>query len=186
MPSEIVSAAGGEQSQVGEEAHPPGAAEVDEDQHADRAEGAEQRHLRKFEHLEADREGGGDDDRRADRVLQRVIDRGRRSPASPGEHTSAVDGCPGFDPERTAAAAGTTPANGGKTAWARNLATPVRDFLGTETGSALVLVGAVIVALLWANVDFGSYTELWDDPPLDPGRLARHRQRPARRGSTRG
>ncbi|HEY5331999.1 MAG TPA: Na+/H+ antiporter NhaA, partial [Solirubrobacterales bacterium] len=56
---------------------------------------------------------------------------------------------------------GTSQANGGKTAWARNLATPVRDFLGTETGSALVLVGAVIVALLWANVDIGSYTELW-------------------------
>jgi Na+/H+ antiporter NhaA len=50
----------------------------------------------------------------------------------------------------------------GKTAWARNLATPVRDFLGTETGSALVLVGAVIAALLWANVSFGTYTELWD------------------------
>jgi Na+/H+ antiporter NhaA len=56
---------------------------------------------------------------------------------------------------------GTTQSNGGKTAWARNLATPVRDFLGTETGSALVLVGAVIVALLWANLDIGSYTELW-------------------------
>jgi Na+/H+ antiporter NhaA len=56
---------------------------------------------------------------------------------------------------------GTTQSNAGRTAWARNLATPVRDFLGTETGSALVLVGAVIVALLWANVDFGSYSELW-------------------------
>ncbi|HVV90535.1 MAG TPA: Na+/H+ antiporter NhaA [Solirubrobacterales bacterium] len=49
----------------------------------------------------------------------------------------------------------------GRTAWARNLATPVRDFLGTETGSAVVLVGAVVVALLWANVDAGSYGELW-------------------------
>jgi Na+/H+ antiporter NhaA len=58
-------------------------------------------------------------------------------------------------------AAGTTQSNGGRTAWARNLATPVRDFLGTETGSALVLVGAVVVALLWANIDIGSYTELW-------------------------
>ncbi|MFT3866455.1 MAG: Na+/H+ antiporter NhaA [Solirubrobacterales bacterium] len=54
-----------------------------------------------------------------------------------------------------------TQPNGGRTAWARNLATPVRDFLGTETGSALVLVGAVIVALLWANIDVGSYGELW-------------------------
>jgi len=72
------------------------------------------------------------------------------------------------DPESTqstgpAAADGlTSSANGGRTAWARNLATPVRDFLGTETGSAVVLVGAVVVALVWANVDIGSYSELWD------------------------
>jgi Na+/H+ antiporter NhaA len=56
----------------------------------------------------------------------------------------------------------TTQSNGGRTAWARNLATPVRDFLGTETGSALVLVGAVVAALIWANVDIGSYSELWN------------------------
>jgi Na+/H+ antiporter NhaA len=70
------------------------------------------------------------------------------------------------DPDSTQAAGaageGTTESNGGRTAWARNLATPVRDFLGTETGSAVVLVGAVIAALLWANVDIGSYSELWD------------------------
>jgi Na+/H+ antiporter NhaA len=52
--------------------------------------------------------------------------------------------------------------NGGRTAWARNLATPVRDFLGTETGSAVVLVGAVLLALIWANVSFSTYNELWD------------------------
>lgn len=56
----------------------------------------------------------------------------------------------------------TTQSNGGRTAWARNLATPVRDFLGTETGSALVLVGAVLAALIWANVSIGSYDELWE------------------------
>ncbi|MBS1678095.1 MAG: Na+/H+ antiporter NhaA [Actinobacteria bacterium] len=56
----------------------------------------------------------------------------------------------------------TTQSNGGRTAWARNLATPVRDFLGTETGSALVLVGAVVAALLWANVSIGSYSEVWE------------------------
>ncbi len=67
------------------------------------------------------------------------------------------------DPDSTqTAGAGTTESNGGRTAWARNLATPVRDFLGTETGSAVVLVGAVVVALIWANVDIGSYSELWD------------------------
>jgi Na+/H+ antiporter NhaA len=56
----------------------------------------------------------------------------------------------------------TTQSNGGRTAWARNLATPVRDFLGTETGSAMVLVGAVLAALVWSNVSIGSYSELWD------------------------
>ena len=70
------------------------------------------------------------------------------------------------DPDSTqtdgAGTRGRRQSNGGRTAWARNLATPVRDFLGTETGSALVLVGAVVVALIWANVDFGSYSELWD------------------------
>src|SRR4051794_26943802 len=39
----------------------------------------------------------------------------------------------------------------GRTAWARNLAAPVRDFLSTETGSAVALLGAAIAALLWAN-----------------------------------
>ena len=50
----------------------------------------------------------------------------------------------------------------GRTAWARNLAAPVRDFLGTETGSAAVLLGATIVALVWANSPWSdSYESLW-------------------------
>jgi Na+/H+ antiporter NhaA len=50
----------------------------------------------------------------------------------------------------------------GRTAWARNLATPVRDFLSTETGSAIVLLGAAILALLWANSPWSdSYESLW-------------------------
>ncbi|HEY7207375.1 MAG TPA: Na+/H+ antiporter NhaA [Gaiellaceae bacterium] len=49
----------------------------------------------------------------------------------------------------------------GRTALSRNLALPVRDFLRTETGSAAVLVGAVVVALVWANVASGSYESLW-------------------------
>ncbi len=49
----------------------------------------------------------------------------------------------------------------GRTVWARNLAVPVRDFLGTEVGSSLFLLGATVVALLWANVDWSSYQSFW-------------------------
>jgi Na+/H+ antiporter NhaA len=53
-------------------------------------------------------------------------------------------------------------AQSGRTAWARNLAAPVRDFLATETGSAAVLVAAAVVALVWANSPLRhSYTSLW-------------------------
>src|SRR5947208_2839342 len=50
----------------------------------------------------------------------------------------------------------------GRTAWARNLATPVRDFLSTETGSAAVLFAAAVAALVWANVPHSdSYESFW-------------------------
>jgi Na+/H+ antiporter NhaA len=50
----------------------------------------------------------------------------------------------------------------GRTAWARNLAAPVRDFLSTETGSAIVLLGAAVLAMLWANSPWShSYESLW-------------------------
>ena len=49
----------------------------------------------------------------------------------------------------------------GRTVWARNLAAPVRDFLGTEVGSSIVLLGATVAALLWANVDWSSYQSFW-------------------------
>jgi Na+/H+ antiporter NhaA len=50
----------------------------------------------------------------------------------------------------------------GRTAWARNLAAPVRDFLSTETGGAMALLVATIVALLWANSPWSdSYESLW-------------------------
>jgi Na+/H+ antiporter NhaA len=50
----------------------------------------------------------------------------------------------------------------GHTAWARNLAAPVRDFLSHETGGAAVLVAAVIAALLWANSPWSdSYESFW-------------------------
>src|SRR3954471_19592273 len=50
----------------------------------------------------------------------------------------------------------------GRTAWARNLAAPVRDFLSAETGGAVVLLGAVAAALVWANSPWpGSYESFW-------------------------
>src|SRR3954471_5761385 len=53
-------------------------------------------------------------------------------------------------------------AAGGRTAWARNLAAPVRDFLNTETGGAIALLVAVVAALLWANSPWSdSYESLW-------------------------
>jgi|SRR4051812_11398580 Na+/H+ antiporter NhaA len=54
------------------------------------------------------------------------------------------------------------PGYSGSTAWARHLQTPLRTFLRTETASAMVLVGAVAAALLWANVDLDSYVRVWE------------------------
>jgi Na+/H+ antiporter NhaA len=59
-------------------------------------------------------------------------------------------------------AAPTTTGLTGRTAWARNLAAPVRDYLSTETGGAAVLLGATIAALLWANSPWSdSYESFW-------------------------
>jgi Na+/H+ antiporter NhaA len=49
----------------------------------------------------------------------------------------------------------------GKTAWARQMETPLRMFLRTETGSASVLAGAVVAALIWANISASSYGSFW-------------------------
>jgi Na+/H+ antiporter NhaA len=49
----------------------------------------------------------------------------------------------------------------GRTAWARNLETPLRNFLRTETGGAAALLAATIAALVWANVDEASYQRVW-------------------------
>jgi Na+/H+ antiporter NhaA len=49
----------------------------------------------------------------------------------------------------------------GRTAWARNLETPLREFLRTETGGAAALLAAAIAALVWVNVDASSYGNLW-------------------------
>ncbi|HVV59404.1 MAG TPA: Na+/H+ antiporter NhaA [Gaiellaceae bacterium] len=50
----------------------------------------------------------------------------------------------------------------GRTAWGRHLDTPLRDFLSTETGSAAILLAATVAALVWVNVDAGSYDRVWD------------------------
>jgi Na+/H+ antiporter NhaA len=47
------------------------------------------------------------------------------------------------------------------TVWTRNRQTPLRRFLRTQTGSAAVLLGATIAALVWANVSPSSYQAVW-------------------------
>jgi Na+/H+ antiporter NhaA len=49
----------------------------------------------------------------------------------------------------------------GHTAWARSLQGPLRDFLATEIGSAVVLLGAAVAAIAWANIDLSSYESVW-------------------------
>ncbi len=49
----------------------------------------------------------------------------------------------------------------GRTAWARNLKTPLREFLRTETGGAVVLLAGALAALVWANVHGSSYQTVW-------------------------
>src|SRR5215208_361513 len=48
-----------------------------------------------------------------------------------------------------------------RTTWMRKFKTPLREFLRTETGGALVLLSAAIAALVWVNVDVSSYHALW-------------------------
>jgi Na+/H+ antiporter NhaA len=50
----------------------------------------------------------------------------------------------------------------GRTAWSRNLETPLRQLLRTQAGSASVLLAATVGALVWANVNLGSYTDFWN------------------------
>jgi Na+/H+ antiporter NhaA len=49
----------------------------------------------------------------------------------------------------------------GRTLWRHGASAPLRSFLRTESGSAGVLVTAVLVALVWANVDASSYASFW-------------------------
>ncbi|WP_433261881.1 Na+/H+ antiporter NhaA [Micromonospora vinacea] len=49
----------------------------------------------------------------------------------------------------------------GRTIRKRNLGSPLRAFLRIESGSAGVLVAAIVAALFWANIDVGSYEAVW-------------------------
>jgi Na+/H+ antiporter NhaA len=53
------------------------------------------------------------------------------------------------------------PSLSGKTAWARSLETPLREFLRTETGGAAFLLAAAVAALIWVNLDTSSYASVW-------------------------
>ena len=48
-----------------------------------------------------------------------------------------------------------------RTGWTQNLQTPLRRFLRTETGGAVVLLGATLAALVWANADPAGYAATW-------------------------
>jgi Na+/H+ antiporter NhaA len=49
-----------------------------------------------------------------------------------------------------------------RTAWARNLAAPVRHFVGTESGGAVALLCAAVAALVWANSPWSdTYESFW-------------------------
>ena len=51
---------------------------------------------------------------------------------------------------------------GERTAWARNVAAPLRDFLSNETAGAVALLAAAIAALIWANLPgWESYEDFW-------------------------
>ncbi|MHB1569037.1 MAG: Na+/H+ antiporter NhaA, partial [Solirubrobacteraceae bacterium] len=49
-----------------------------------------------------------------------------------------------------------------RTAWARNLEQPLRDFLRTQAGSASMLLVATVAALIWVNVDHSAYERAWN------------------------
>lgn len=49
----------------------------------------------------------------------------------------------------------------GRTIRTREVTAPLRMFIRTEAGSAGVLVGAIVAALVWANLGAGSYEAVW-------------------------
>jgi Na+/H+ antiporter NhaA len=49
----------------------------------------------------------------------------------------------------------------GRTPWTRALRTPLRVFVDSETGGALALALSTVAAVVWANIDIGSYERVW-------------------------
>ena len=58
----------------------------------------------------------------------------------------------------------TADSHAGTTRWRRDLRTPLRQFLHTETGSAAILVAAIVAALIWANISASNYEHVWAMP----------------------
>jgi Na+/H+ antiporter NhaA len=69
-----------------------------------------------------------------------------------GDDATVAAAADGFADTAAVPGSGTTP-------WRR--VTPLRQFLRTETGSAAILAGAAVVALIWVNVSPGSYDSVW-------------------------
>jgi Na+/H+ antiporter NhaA len=86
-----------------------------------------------------------------------VMSTASMTPRQPGDSPRARDR---YNTGVSESGTSTTPFSG-RTAWARNLETPLRTFLRTQTGSAVVLLAATVAGLVWANVDFSSYDRLW-------------------------
>src|SRR5580704_14768801 len=74
---------------------------------------------------------------------------------APGERVRAVSEPSSADSAAQEAASGFF----GRTVWHKK--TALRDFLRTETGSAAVLAGAAVAALVWANISVSSYDRVW-------------------------
>jgi Na+/H+ antiporter NhaA len=78
----------------------------------------------------------------------------------PQQATGPIAVTPTADDAPTDAGGVTNAAAGASgTLWRRG--TPLRRFLRTETGSAAILAGAAVIALIWVNVSQGSYDSVW-------------------------
>ena len=65
------------------------------------------------------------------------------------------------EPQRASSAPADAAATATRTEWSSSGQTPLRQFLRTETGSAAILAGATLAALLWSNLAGGSFDGLW-------------------------